>query len=269
MKYCLNSTVNKKSLNKADEINIKSLYMGGEVEFIDKNIIKRYKNKRFNFSLLTTDPEPLNFIKGIKKDFPELDIAICLDNGFIHESDLLKELRQNNIKYYFFTPAKDWDSLYGLISLGVSDVFVTEEMGFSLAAIHTITAAAGVQIRCFPNVAQSSWREGNSFKKFFIRPEDVKIYEPYVDVLEFFGAGNREETYFNIYQKQEWFGDLSEIIIGLDKKVDNRCIVDFFGDRRTKCEKRCLKGKPCNICDRCAELADNLHNHAIVIQHNK
>ena len=32
--------------------------------------------------------------------------------------------------------------------------------------------------------------------------EDVKIYEPYVDVLEFFGAENREETYFNIYQKQ-------------------------------------------------------------------
>ena len=48
MKYCLNSTVNKKSLNKADEINIKSLYMGREVEFIDKNIINRYKNKRFN-----------------------------------------------------------------------------------------------------------------------------------------------------------------------------------------------------------------------------
>jgi hypothetical protein len=70
------------------------------------------------------------------------------------------------MKFYFNIYVKDWDTLHGLINEGVSDIFIVEEMGFQLVDAAAIAHEAKVQIRIFPNVAQSSWGPAPALKKF-------------------------------------------------------------------------------------------------------
>ena len=50
-----------------------------------------------------------------------------------------------------------------------------------------------IQIRVFPNVAQSR-SEIPAIKQFFIRPEDLNAYEPYVDIYEFYRVNSSINT---------------------------------------------------------------------------
>ena len=56
-----------------------------------------------------------------------------------------------------------------------------KDLGFELPLVRAFCNEHGVRIRCFANVAQSRWEGTPIFKKFFIRPEDVDIYEDYVE----------------------------------------------------------------------------------------
>ena len=46
----------------------------------------------------------------------------------------------------------------------------------------------GIHIRTFCNICQKSWQETNPLQTFFIRPEDISLYEGYIDTIEFFNA---------------------------------------------------------------------------------
>ena len=158
----------------------------------------------------------------------------------------------------------------GLISLGVSDVYIVEELCFEIDKVAEIAHSEGVNIRVFPNVAQSSWNDSDGITKFFIRPEDVYLYEPYIDVLEFFNSRKRENTLYKIYAiEKKWFGQLSELIVGLNDDIDSRYIASEFGDKRRACRKNCVKGGKCRICDRVVALSQVLEKNNLIVKKDK
>ena len=124
---------------------------------------------------------------------------------------------------------------------------------------HKILSDNKVSIRTFPNVAQKDVKNYDIYS-FFIRPEDIDFYSQYIDVCEFFLDGiKNSETYYKIYaQDKKWFGDISEIIIGLTDRVDSRAIIGQFAKSRVKCGQKCLKGEPCNHCEKIVQLSELL-----------
>lgn len=111
-------------------------------------------------------------------------------------------------------------------------------------------------LRSFCNICESSWDETPSLKTFFIRPEDIDLYNNYIDTFEFYADptdATKINTLYEIYTKDKsWFGKLNEIILGYEGDEDNRFIIPRFGEQRLNCDKSCIKNiKPfCRICDR-------------------
>lgn len=74
--------------------------------------------------------------------------------------------------------------MQGLLKYHPTDMYICEELGFSLLKISKILHDNNVKVRVFPNICQSSFPETESIKTFFIRPEDIIFYAPFVDVFE-------------------------------------------------------------------------------------
>ena len=94
---------------------------------------------------------------------------------------------------------------------------------------------------------------------FFIRPEDLILYEPHIDVVEFFGPIDRQRVLHEIYTNGKWLGKLSDIIIGLHSDIDNQSIAPRFAEARIKCRKKCNQ-ENCNLCYTVEKFAKALDN---------
>lgn len=269
MKYCLpynKYTYDKDLINDADEWTID--YNPEDVTL--SKFLEVYKDKRINFrigeAINLKEQIGIDFLKELNEKYPNLHILIQQYN-----SDTLQILKDNNIKNYFFnTYAHNIDIFYMLVNSGVSDIYVVESLGFELNKISKVAKDKGVRIRVYPNIAQASVNEIPGLKKFFIRPEDIKDYEEYVDVCEFLYEDATCINCFNIYKNmQEWFGNLREIISELDIDLDSRFILPRFGETRAKCGKRCFRGDPCHICELIQETAGTLEEAGIRIEKEK
>ena len=164
-----------------------------------------------------------------------------------------------HIKFFFINRVNNWDTLIGLIAAGVSEVYITDELGFEITDVAEVAHSKGVNIRVYPDVAQSQWIGTTGLMQFFIRPEDVASYEPYVDTLEFYNESIKQEIYYKVYaEDKQWFGALNEIITGLNSEIDSRYLLKNFVNKRLRCGRKCLKGGSCNRCQEIEHLSKNL-----------
>jgi len=272
MKYCLDwRGHNDDLLQQADEINV-DLTKARDLN--KENLLlfcEQYKDKRIN---LCID----DFETGINEGYISLALETIKESPYNIAirlpglNDLCNKIKEEHpeCKIFFNDYITDWDKLYKYLDFGVSDIYITETMGFALQYIGPIVHEKGTQVRVFPNVTQSIHTEMDDIKKFWIRPEDIEIYEPFVDVYEFWGDPKKIATYFDIYSKdKKWAGNLKEIIIGMKQDINSNCILPRFGERRVRCEKTCLKGGPCNLCDTIFELSKNLEDNDFRIIYKK
>ena len=156
--------------------------------------------------------------------------------------------------------------MWNAIRTGYSDVIITDGLCFYLEDIAPILHSYGINVRVFPNICQRKFLHGNDIKSFFIRAEDVKIYEPYVDIFEFWGEDNQQEAYKNIYSKsKQWVGPLNQYIIGFKGEVEGHHILPTFGERRLGCGRSCLRGARCRLCDAYIQLSSTLKENDLVL----
>jgi len=264
MKYCMDFDKHSKYFGKTDEINI--LYNRIESDEALISFCDMYKKTRVNVCMeegyKLEDLEHLFELQETEKDY---QIYIRLPRRDSAELDFLLA-KFPNPKFYFETRVNNWDLVVGLIGYGVSDIYVTEALGFEINKVAAVAHAAGIQVRVFPNVAQSSWDRIPDLKKFWIRPEDLGQYESYIDVCEFYGDIKKFDVYYDIYKKdKKWLGNLSEIIIGLKEPFDSRFIVPRFVKKRTRCGRECLKGGNCKMCEHIIELSGNLEKANLIV----
>ena len=161
------------------------------------------------------------------------------------------ELREADIPYFFMEFCKNEEELYSFIKQSVSDVYVVSNLAFNLKEVGTYCHQKGVNVRVIPNMAQYSSgckEQIPAACRFFIRPEDIAVYEPYVDICEFMAPNNRLSVLFKVYKSGQWLGDLNQLIIGLDEEeFNNTGLVPYFGPERLKCKHRCML-EQCFIC---------------------
>lgn len=179
--------------------------------------------------------------------------------------ECMRRVEENKLPFFYCEKVNTIDALNQYISEGVTDVYITDELAFSLSDIKYNVSKNKVKIRVFPNVAQSSVSRADGIKsitKFFIRPEDVKYYEDCVDVMEFFGPVDKQNTLYKIYKEQKWKGPLNLIISGYNPEDNieiNSSIIPTFGQVRKNCHKKCgYTSSGCQICIAAEHIARSL-----------
>lgn len=203
--------------------------------------LKQYKNWVLQI--------PISMISTIKEN----------ESSIIIDDIKFDAIKDSCNKYMFTDVVGSWEVLQFILSLHPAEVYITNILGFSFDRLYTVCNNAEVGIRVTANVAQAAWDGIEPMKKFFIRPEDVDFYETYCSGIEFSGKDKSiQEVMYKIYKRQYWYGDLKEIIIGLDQSLDSRQLPLDFGKWRANCGKRCITGGKCNLCKAILHFAENM-----------
>lgn len=208
--------------------------------------------------------EAVVYINKAQKEGYNIAVQIPEDRELAHK------LREAHIPYMFNKFAGSLDRAYTQAMMGASDVYVVENLGFRIPDLQYIRESFGVQIRLIPNIAQIAGftKEIDPMLKFWVRPEDTEIYEPYVDVFEIYGT-NRLSVVYEIYRDRRWFGDLNDIILDFDTdSVPNGSMPPHLGPQRIKCGQACLKGR-CNLCPQLAQTARKMEEVGIEVRKDK
>ena len=262
MQYCINYNRAFKKPERADEFTI--IYNKKNDSLID--FLEKFKDKRINLTI----EEKLTFseLKLLKTIWDKyLNFVLRIEN---YDEEILEDITECGVPFFFSNRVNNWDEFLGLIELGVTDIYIVEDLCFELDKVSLIAHENNVKLRVYPNVAQSSWKYTPEIKKFWIRPEDIDIYSQYVDVCEFFGQDQHVSVLLDVYKKhKQWFGLLNEIIIGLKSNIDSRFIIPRFAEKRVRCGKECLKGGKCQMCERVISLSHALEDANLVVTIDK
>ena len=274
MKYCVPYSKNFKYKDKVDEFMVDCTNGRniGIFKQLSSENSKFQEHQRFNLIFDIADFQEKNTIKSaiaLKDSHPQVNFSIVFKDFSNGHKEIYEELKLNEIPYFFLTRVNSLDKFRGFLKLGVSDIYIVEELGFFLNSVGQLAHASGVSIRVFANICQSSWYQNPPLKSFFVRPEGVPIISPYVDVIEFFGDNNVQEVMYKVYAlDKKWFGDLREIIIGLDIPLDSRSLDRSFDYKRMMCRKKCYIEDKCKICDRHSQLSKTFSENQIYLKYH-
>lgn len=250
MNYCLRYNDKSEQLNNVQEISI--LYNKQDrslIDYLAANYLTRTVLRVTNVARFIED-EDWRILNAIAKQYPQYNFTVCFCfNQSLRDcpKDIFK-LDCLNFPWFVDCPIVDWDSLHFVVDAKVSDVYICEALAFELPQVYRLCSFNNVKVRIYPNVAQSSIKTTELQSAFFIRPEDIDAYEPYIDVLEFYGPIEKQDVLLHIYRNTKtWPYDLSVIILGLPP-MQNTIIPRTFGATRVECGKECLRGGWCNVC---------------------
>jgi hypothetical protein len=255
VKYCIPYFTASKNLDKADEISIKYEYMSNLVSLID--FLKEHSNQRVIISL------PFENGKNVIKEEDLKNFELIKDYNFViklhFDRKIAADLKIRGIPFYFTEGCGDWDAVHSFIKLGVSDILIINELGFSIKQVAEFAHSKGINVRVYPNIALASYNETSEVCRFFILPHNIKDYEPYVDICEIYGDLELVDSLYDIYAIQKNWGSLINfIIMNFNRKILTNFLPTNFIKRRLDCEKKCLKGGRCHACETYAGLAEEL-----------
>lgn len=234
------------------------------------NFLETYStnHQRVNIRLSKEDDidKALELLTGIKEKYPNFNIALMLEPSLLYSSIFTSKLVcELKCPAYFETIFFNWDSLYEAAATGVSEVFIGGELGFDLPKVREFCNRHEMRIRAYPNLASSAWfgMTTNSFKTFFIRPEDIDFYSQFIDIFEFYKGINEQNVNYHIYEKSKKYpGPFKEFITYYTTDEDNHFIYPKnFAEMRHDCRKRCLYKNNCHFCDSVASLATEIKNN--------
>ena len=259
MKSCINWRKSFKYMDQVDQFNI---------DFKDKKekllyFLDTFATGKQRVNIYITKEITENEIDIVFSiwDMNKYNIALCIEP--FPEEEITTKIENNNIPFYYNVYINSWERLNFYVEKGVESVYVYGDLAFDLERVSKFCKQRHIRIRCFPNRCQYMWDNSDGIKTFFIRPEDISIYHPYIDVLEFYDSENQQNPLYEIYfHDQKWDGDLREIIKGLKYKVNSYYILGSeFARNRISCNRKCIKGSNCNLCQSIVEFANTIENN--------
>ena len=243
MKYCISGRQSYSVMEKADQIKVKYEDQDRIIDFVeklpDKEIILELKS--------LPDKNVFKTWRMYDEKFANFYIAL-------HDLNLYELLNAEGIKWYWPYPVTSYYELKEILKLCPSFIQLGPPLSFDLENVQKIVGE--IKLRMICNFSRPKYLpKNNKDPQFFgqwVRPEDVHLYEPYIEIFEFEFEEDglkKEETYLHIYKDNKyWPGNLNLLIEQLNFNVDNRSIPEEFGKARIKCCQRCLYGRSCRIC---------------------
>lgn len=269
MKYAIYWDYKFEHFDTIDEIIIK--YNKQKVDVLT-NFLDRYPNKKFSLEIENLTEPIVNMAAALRSKY---NIVLRLNASNLKEEKLLQKCKDNKIPFYFLFYTRGWGEFNDLVDIGVSEIIITEELGFDLERITRFLEDKDIEIRCIPNLVQSSYKKEHFLTSFWIRPEDVTYIEHkglHVDTLEFFFTDEYQDPrldpnfQYGIYAiDKKWSTDLAGIIIGVPaQSIDSAYIMPAFIKHRVNCQKKCMKGTRCSLCYDYCDLSYLLKDYSLV-----
>ena len=249
LKYSLSSRQTAEYLEQADEIRFEYRDRKAIPDFIAK-----YPTARINL-VLSYDSSSETEI-----DWNEIYVNAKLAHdrfivGIVNGTQLAAA-REKGVHFYHRAPLYTFQELRDLYFAGANEVILGAPLFFQLDKISRYYPA--FSIRAVANVAlpEGSMSPNDGVCGTWIRPEDVPLYEQYVDTIEFFGEQTVEQALFRIYALQHrWSGELKQIVKDLDHDATNRMIPPTLAEARISCGQKCMMNNVCHLCHRTLDLA--------------
>lgn len=240
--------LHKNILEQADEIRVPCNQMGDIYGFMKDHRDKRYiveipEDYYASFDLLLSQ---LNFLIEA-----EINFSCACEN--LHTAI---DLIEKEIPAYFNKPIADYET-YDFCFHKFTDVLIDGPLFFCMDKLHQ---AEGKYNRFNP--VGSTVFEGPN--RAFMRPEDKKYYEGFIQILEIKEKDATtedkkitiESTVFDIYNRGFYNSTIGSLIKPVSKfKTNNGLVLRTFGLSRLNCEQKCLYRK-CNICENALTLGD-------------
>jgi len=246
MKLCVSARQERKYLNWAEQIIF---------EYRDRNAIPDFIEKYPDKTII------LNYFDFEEIDWDELQTYKILshDNFLLatNDLDIISDCTDNQINFYIAYPISTYDELIAVVNLGSKYVRLGAPLFFDLDNIHKFFP--DLKIRLVPNIAyDDGYIRENGVAGTWVRPEDIMMYDPYVDTIEFHDIdSHKERALINIYwENRAWPGSLNMLITNLNYEGLNRLLPSMFTETRLNCQQKCVSRKSCHACFRLLHLAN-------------
>lgn len=245
MKFCLSSRQPEAYLKKADEIKVENRDIKSVPDLFEKY------------------PEAMVILEesfdGTGFDWKELKTFNTLSQGrlmlCLAEISSAAKAKEIGIPFYMGFPTKTFYEIEGLMNLGATFVRIDAPLFFKMNELDNFD----IPKRLVVNLAYCDMlpRE-DGVNGVWIRPEDLHMYDEFLDSIEFGNCDLRkEQALFRIYaEEHEWPGELGMIVDNLNHSGLNRMIHPDVTKSRMNCGQRCVAGSMCKICYRALSLAD-------------
>lgn len=212
-----------------------------------------------------------NQAKNINISFPqEFYIPAVTFVNKIHKNIYIKlraeqinhvaELKKNNIKFFFDkdVSAYNYAMLDSLITLGVSQLYISDDLCYNLDEVSKIAKSHGVKLRCVLNrIPATALDKGINYKSMVYRPQDLELLDKYFDCFEFDCSEPYDWAQYDVlfrafFRRGKWNGNLQELNPDLAFEFDDRFIIPEYTSYKVNCERRC-DSRYNNQCKKCEQ----------------
>lgn len=234
------------------------------------NFCETIPDKRIN---LYTEPDvdfDFEAIVTAKKFNPNIYVRLNL-----YQMNLVSTLKEKEIGFYFDTtyPCSNRVILAALVSIGVSDIYIYDDLFYDLEKTKDFFDEKNIQTRMVLNkVASTSPGKAFDIRGPYVSPRDMRYLEKYIDVGEFdcgseYYNWNKFNALYNaFYEKEEWFGDLRSLNDDIIFYYPVYSMVPDTITWKLRCRRKCSVGGRCNHCKEVIDIAKELYEEGIALK---
>lgn len=256
---------NEKYDEVADEFNLKfNSERNSEEKLIE--FAETYQDHRINIEMDIVDSSLLSVLSKVH---PRIYVRLTR----MSDMTILSELRKKKIKFFFDSEAytaTSITSLIFLISIGVSDVYIADDLCYDLENTAEIAHGWNVQLRLVLNVVAMTVPPINEEKSPWFPPEATDILAKYIDTIEFDCGDPYDWHRFGVFyrawlERKTWHGNLNEIIYPLTIDIPNDSfLADELIRYKVNCRRHCsAASRSCTRCQSYVDLANELAEREI------
>ena len=214
-------------------------------------------------SIILTQPLDEFFILQIEKLFLKYENFKLRLSQVEENIPFFLELQENDIPYYFGPEwaVGDYGSLYDAFYLGVSEIYIADDLMYDVENVSNICFSLGLDLRLVLNTIPSSAENAGSDIKSPIFPPQCRPYlDEYFTIYEFNCGGRYDynwkhfKTLFRVWFISQYYSeDMRNINLDLEFELyPNYFIVNYI-HHKLNCRRRCEDpnwNTKCDICQR-------------------
>ena len=259
MRFCppfkINSIVVGEAMDAADEFLIRYSPSRNPLDKL-LEFLNAYQEKRVNIYWIDgLDVREAILISKVAKN------AVHRINGM---SDLSRtaQLIDAGIPFYFNEDfaAKNWLQLEVYAALGVTDVFIADDLTFQLPEVRDFCDKHNIKMRLILDKVMSSMFLSEKVPIYF--PQNMDFLSIYYDIGEFATEDEHKlKVLYKVwFRDKRWLGNIQEINPEVAFDFPAQGVLKRFVKFRSNCHQRCLKGSKCNECRQAVDIARQLAN---------
>ena len=229
-----------------------------------------------------------------KNDSKRINIELLNNDNWTEEEIKAILLTRDNL-YFKITPAQDFSifvknsypfflsdqyqinsfwRLADVLRLGVSDVYIAEDLCYKLKQVKSLCDDYNVRLRIVLNhiPAYSYTKQWDPTSPWFT-PENFDELSKHFDIAEFdlYNSWNRFDTLYKIwFEDKVWREDIKFLNFDLGINIPGETFVSDVCEYKMNCGHRCIeRNDTCNKCEQYVEFAKTMKEKGYELDFNK